>query len=396
MGMLFADLCAGTCRPYDCAVQQAVGDDMQVKKIFLASSEELSNDRRAFELMIGRLNKQWRERGIIFDLVVWEYFIDAMSPSPDGLQQEYNKAVEACDIFVMMFFTKVGRYTLEEFETAIAKLAAGTGPRIYTYFRNDFILTGDIDDNIKSLLEFKARLRNLKKHYLTEYRNTEDLQWKFSRQLEMLYGSDSLSSLDVTDSTPKTKIGEAALVLSYRQLLASERPDRADEGRLRAAVQRASRLVRDAIFNMAYELRRENWATDKHLMERTIPVFEALIRADPNWHAPHGQLGYALKDKALPDWEGAKASLDRAVELRGEERGGLYYQYNRAVCAIHLDPYYSATPRKPADEAMHNAIVGIIKHAKRDLGANWERVLNSADSAAIRSWLQLNGSPRLR
>ena len=35
---------------------------MQIKKIFLASSEELLNDRRAFELMIGRLNPQWRQR----------------------------------------------------------------------------------------------------------------------------------------------------------------------------------------------------------------------------------------------------------------------------------------------------------------------------------------------
>jgi len=371
-----------------------LGGAMQVKKIFLASSEELEDDRRAFELMIGRLNQQWRQRGIIFDLVVWEYFIDAMSK--EGLQKEYNKAVEACDIFVMMFFTKVGRYTLEEFQKATARLAAGSGPRIYTYFRNDFILTGDIDDSIRSLLDFKTKLRELN-HYLTEYRNTEDLQWQFSRQLEMLFGSDGATALEVTDSTPKTKIGEAALLLCYRQLLASERPEQEDQQRLQAAVQRASRLVRDTIFNMTCEVRRENWATDKHLMERTIPVFEALVRADPNWHAPHGQLGYALKDKVVPDWERAKASLDKAVELRGTDSGeGIYYQYNRALCAINLDPGYIATPRKPADEATRNSIVEILKQAKRDLYDDWERLLQWPDSSAIREWLQLNGSPRLR
>jgi len=32
---------------------------MQVEKIFLASSEELKDDRRSFELMLGRLNPQW-------------------------------------------------------------------------------------------------------------------------------------------------------------------------------------------------------------------------------------------------------------------------------------------------------------------------------------------------
>ena len=54
---------------------------MQVKKIFLASSAELKADREAFERMLARLNPQWRSRDITFDLVVWENFIDAMSPS---------------------------------------------------------------------------------------------------------------------------------------------------------------------------------------------------------------------------------------------------------------------------------------------------------------------------
>jgi hypothetical protein len=365
---------------------------MQIKKIFLASSEELKEDRRAFELMIGRLNQQWRQRDFIFDPVLWENFIDAMSR--EGLQKEYNKAIEECDIFVMMFFTKVGRYTLEEFETAFADMAASTGPRIYTYFRNDFILTGDIDDSIKGLLEFKAKLKALN-HYLTEYRNTEDLQWQFSRQLEMLYGSDGTSSLEITDTTPRAKIGEVALVLCYRQLFGSNGPSQVDVGRLQAAVQRAGRLVWNAVFNLAYEVRRENWATDKDQMERTISVFEALVRADPNWHAAHGQLGYALKDKVVPNWQRAKASLDRAVELRGEGSGeGLYYQYNRALCAINLDASYVA--RKPADAATRNAVLDILRQARRDVGDHWESMLREPESADIRAWLQLNGSPRLR
>ncbi len=80
---------------------------MQIKKIFLASSAELKEDREAFERMLARLNPQWRGRDIIFDLIVWENFIDAMSPA--GLQKEYNKAVEECDVFVMLFFSHRAR-----------------------------------------------------------------------------------------------------------------------------------------------------------------------------------------------------------------------------------------------------------------------------------------------
>lgn len=122
---------------------------MQTRKIFLASSEELREDRRDFELMIGQLNQEWFPRGIFFHLVIWENFIDAMSK--EGLQQEYNKAIRSCDIFVLLFFTKVGRFTLEEFEAAFGAFKDGKSPLIYTYFKDALVLTGDIDETIGSL-----------------------------------------------------------------------------------------------------------------------------------------------------------------------------------------------------------------------------------------------------
>src|SRR5512134_2826191 len=112
---------------------------MRTKKIFLASSEELREDRVAFELMIGQLNQEWVPRDIFLHLVVWENFIDAMSK--EGLQQEYNKAIKECDIFVLLFFTKVGRYSAEEFETAFGVFHDATNTVIYTYFKDDLILT---------------------------------------------------------------------------------------------------------------------------------------------------------------------------------------------------------------------------------------------------------------
>ena len=75
-------------------------------KIFLASSFELKDERVQFELLIGRENKRLVNHGVFLELVVWEDFRDHFTK--DGLQAEYNKAVQACDIFVMLFFTKVG------------------------------------------------------------------------------------------------------------------------------------------------------------------------------------------------------------------------------------------------------------------------------------------------
>lgn len=362
---------------------------MTPKQIFLASSAELADDRRAFELMIGRLNQQWRVRGQAFDVVLWENFVDALSPQ--GLQKEYDKAVADCDLFVMMFFTKVGPYTLQEFETAFKGLQARSRPRIYTYFRNDAILTSDIDEGIQSMLAFKARMRELG-HYVTHYRNTEDLQYQFSRQLDLLYGDEGEAATDLDEHTPPVKVGEIALLLTYRHLFDTVKVDTA---RLGKAVELASRPVRNTVFQMASDLRRDTWFAEKRQMERTIPVFEALTRSDASWHQPWGNLGYALVDKLEPDWRRAKASLDQAVLLRGDRvEEGFFYQYNRARCAVQLDPAYAV--RQPADAAGREAVLKVLRDARRELDLHWERVLEQPGSVPLRDWLALNGSPRLR
>lgn len=77
-------------------------------KIFLASSSELKRDRDEFEKFIGRKNKVLNKQDVFIELVIWEDFIDHISET--GLQDEYNKEVQACDIFVMLFWSKVGPY----------------------------------------------------------------------------------------------------------------------------------------------------------------------------------------------------------------------------------------------------------------------------------------------
>lgn len=92
---------------------------MKTIKLFLASSAELKADRQAFEGFINRKNKDWVARGVFLELVIWEDFLDAVSQT--RLQDEYNQAIRDCDLFLMLFWTKVGRYTQEEFETAFGR-----------------------------------------------------------------------------------------------------------------------------------------------------------------------------------------------------------------------------------------------------------------------------------
>ena len=160
---------------------------MAKKKIFLASSSELKDDRKEFEIYIGRKNKEWHDKGIFLELILWEDFLDAMSQT--RLQDEYNKAIRECDIFVMLFFTKVGKYTNEEFETAFGEFKKTNKPFIYTYFKDAPITTGSMNpEDLMSLSAFKFKLGNLG-HFYTRYKSIGDLKFQFEKQLDRLADS---------------------------------------------------------------------------------------------------------------------------------------------------------------------------------------------------------------
>jgi hypothetical protein len=160
---------------------------MKTKKIFLASSSELREDREAFEVLVSRQNNDWVRQGTYLELVIWEDFLDAMSQT--RLQDEYNKAVTECDIFVMLFSTKVGKYTEEEFETAFGQFKATSRPVIFTYFKDTQISVAAADPaDMMSLWAFKKKLSSLG-HFPTVYKNTGDLKYHFDQQLDKLVAS---------------------------------------------------------------------------------------------------------------------------------------------------------------------------------------------------------------
>jgi hypothetical protein len=161
---------------------------MLTKKLFLASSSELKEDRKEFEIFINRKNKDWVARGVFLELIVWEDFLDAVAKT--RLQDEYNRAIRECDIFVMLFWTKVGQYTEEEFETAFGQFQATNKPFIFTYFKDAQISTGIANKkDLMSLWAFQEKLDALG-HFYTRYKNTDELKFHFNQQLDKLATSD--------------------------------------------------------------------------------------------------------------------------------------------------------------------------------------------------------------
>ncbi len=151
---------------------------MKKIKIFLASSNELRSEREHFERKIYRRCKDWIDREIFLHLDIWEDLSARMSV--DGSQSEYNKFVQAADLFVLLAHTKVGMYTAEEFATAFGQFQSTRKPFIFTYFKTP---DGVITDT--SLAEFHQKLNELK-HFYSPFSDENDLWGQFNEELDRL------------------------------------------------------------------------------------------------------------------------------------------------------------------------------------------------------------------
>lgn len=177
---------------------------MLTKKIFLASSAELKEDRGEFEIFISRKNKDWVAKGVFLELVIWEDFLDAMSQT--RLQEEYNKAIRECDLFVTLFWTKVGQYTEEEFETAFGQFKSANKPFIFTYFKDAEISVASANKKgLMSLWAFQEKLSSLG-HFYTVYKNVDELKFKFNQQLDKLAANGFVEFAPATGQAASPKV----------------------------------------------------------------------------------------------------------------------------------------------------------------------------------------------
>ena len=190
---------------------------MGTVKIFIASSAELKEDREKFDLFLYDENRLRIEKGVSLISVKWEYFLNSVSQT--GKQDDYNEKLRNSDIVICLFRTKAGKYTVEEFDTALEQFNKTGSPLIYTYFNepetdgNPISVTPDetiSEADRKSLGDFKKKLEGLK-HFYTRYTNSDNLQNQFRKQLDILQ-SDGFEKLKEDFKTAVTNYNSANIV----------------------------------------------------------------------------------------------------------------------------------------------------------------------------------------
>ena len=158
---------------------------MKEIKVFLASSEELKYDRLAFSDLIRKLDNIYEKRGIRIRLFQWEDFDAAYNDKRK--QDEYNEYVKQSDLFLALFRTKAGKFTVEEFELARDEHREKGLPKPHVYCRD--LEQGETED--KTLTEFKQRLFAEMGHFFARYKNEDGLNLHFVMQLQLFENSRS-------------------------------------------------------------------------------------------------------------------------------------------------------------------------------------------------------------
>ena len=158
---------------------------MKEIKVFLASSEELKYDRLAFSDLIRKLDNIYEKRGIRIRLFQWEDFDAAYNDKRK--QDEYNEYIKQSDLFLALFRTKAGKFTVEEFELARNEHREKGLPKPHVYCRD--LEQGETED--KTLTEFKQKLFDEMGHFFARYKNEDGLNLHFVMQLQLLENSRS-------------------------------------------------------------------------------------------------------------------------------------------------------------------------------------------------------------
>ena len=152
-------------------------------KLFLVSSQELQPEREKIEREIGRKNKDFKKRGFEIDLIIWED--KQLVGKSFRTQDNINLEAGDCSLFVMMFYSKVGKFSWEEFENAKSRFDQEGLPRFLIFQKDIDLPRGLTEADAESLFAFRKLLRN-ENHFPEPYENEDELVNKLLDSIDKL------------------------------------------------------------------------------------------------------------------------------------------------------------------------------------------------------------------
>ena len=175
---------------------------MKKIKIFIGSSiDELANERNELARFIQGLNNKYIERDIFFEGYFCEESSSAMQA--DGSQKKHNDYIENdADAAIFMFFTKAGKFTLEELDLARKTFLEGKRPNVFVFFKAVDSTTSATDEIKKCV----SKVADDYGHYFKMFDSADTIK------LELLqYLVDSMPGVELKVQDGKVYLGEETI-----------------------------------------------------------------------------------------------------------------------------------------------------------------------------------------
>lgn len=190
---------------------------MIIFKIFIASSNELKEERDHLKLYIDSINERYIDYGILLETKLWEYMSKGHNDSRK--QEDYNNELLDSNMAIFMFGSRVGRYTKEEFDVAVQNKRNKKNPRhIVTYFKDitlgSYGLQKNDLNNLREVLNLKNHIANDLEQIHVPFSNIADLKLQVSDEINrIVIGSFLKSSCLVSQNNvlmlPRQEIHES-------------------------------------------------------------------------------------------------------------------------------------------------------------------------------------------
>jgi hypothetical protein len=169
-------------KPKPVILSEAQRNKIQKTKIFIASSNDLSHERKEIVLWASRKNKKLIEKNKYIDLILWEDLLHSFQG--DRIQDYFNQEMIQCDIVIVLFYTQLGTFTREEFELTCRCLNQPNNPKhLFVFFKTT--PPKRISKDYIKVLELREQIEQSQQIYLL-FDSVDSLLLQLGHQIDLV------------------------------------------------------------------------------------------------------------------------------------------------------------------------------------------------------------------
>ena len=191
---------------------------MKKFRIFLASSDELKDERKEIEIFINRENKILIDRGLFLDLIIWEDLKHTFHTN--RVQNRFNDELLKSDFVICLFHRKVGKFTNEEYELAYENFKRFGKPEILVMFKKASINPDEINDDILAIKKLRKSI-SASEQISENFSSNEQLILILKKQLDLHINKidNSAEPLQNNDFKFEVKLNFSSVYKGYSGVL---------------------------------------------------------------------------------------------------------------------------------------------------------------------------------